>query len=202
MKVFVANGAFLGSVIELMQEYGFTVTNSLADADLLCLTGGGDIHPSLYGQQNVAAYSPSLSRDQYDVDLFNEAVRSDKPILGICRGAQIGCALSGGTLWQDLSHPGGHPITDLLTGEVIPATSIHHQMIRSNGVGDVLATFTHHTTRIDDAGSFTDSLPDEEVIWFGTTRCLAVQGHPEVGKPRFRSYIRELMIRKGMICVD
>ena len=61
-----------------------------ARCDGLLLAGGGDIHPSCFGQsvQN-AALSVDPVRDKEERALFEDFYRRRKPILGICRGVQV-----------------------------------------------------------------------------------------------------------------
>ena len=58
--------------------------------DGLILSGGLDVHPSTYQQQiQDESYSYSVERDQYELALLKEALKQNKPVLGICRGAQL-----------------------------------------------------------------------------------------------------------------
>ena len=63
---------------------------------MLILWGGEDISPSIYNQDVVharAPKSPSI-RDQCEITMFKAAVKLGIPIIGVCRGAQLACALS------------------------------------------------------------------------------------------------------------
>ena len=77
---------------------------SLLDAvDGLCVPGGPDIHPRLYGQEPHAALGPTEDElDAFEVALVTEALERDMPVLGICRGAQMINVATGGTLHQHL----------------------------------------------------------------------------------------------------
>ena len=80
--------------------------------DGLLLTGGQDVDPALYGQAREAVCAPPCRRrDNLDGTLFRLFRQADKPILGICRGAQLVNVLMGGTLYQDLptQKPGALP---------------------------------------------------------------------------------------------
>lgn len=72
------------------------------------LTGGQDVDPHLYGQ-NIRPECGEVchTRDFMESFIFRNALQSDTPILGICRGIQIMNVLLGGTLYQDL--PTQHP---------------------------------------------------------------------------------------------
>lgn len=71
--------------------------------DGLLLSGGGDIEPSHYGEAplpELGATDPL--RDKVELWLAGWAVADGKPILGICRGAQLLNVSLGGSLYQDI----------------------------------------------------------------------------------------------------
>ena len=71
--------------------------------DGFIFTGGDDIAPQLYGQQPIQQCGePCVQRDSLEYALFKEIIKTDKPIIGICRGKQFLNAALGGTLYQDL----------------------------------------------------------------------------------------------------
>ena len=71
--------------------------------DGFVFTGGDDIDPAKYGEEKIKECGQScVHRDSLEFALFSEAVKTDKPILGICRGMQFLNAALGGTLYQDL----------------------------------------------------------------------------------------------------
>ena len=74
----------------------------------VCLSGGPDIHPSSYGQDEDPALGPTW-RDLDDAELAvaRAAFEAKLPILAICRGAQALNIARSGTLFQDLPDPGG-----------------------------------------------------------------------------------------------
>lgn len=71
----------------------------------LLLSGDGDVEPARYGAARVHAttYGVSPERDRFEIDLFQEAVARDLPVLGICRGIQVMNVALGGTLVQDIA---------------------------------------------------------------------------------------------------
>ncbi|MEQ1876248.1 MAG: gamma-glutamyl-gamma-aminobutyrate hydrolase family protein, partial [Bdellovibrionia bacterium] len=79
------------------------VDDWVADLDGLVLQGGSDVSPKSYGE---AALKPEWSgdyiRDQYEIELLKKFMEADKPVLGICRGAQLMNIAFGGTLYQDI----------------------------------------------------------------------------------------------------
>jgi len=71
--------------------------------DGLLLTGGGDVSPDIFG----GAVCPQLMfvdnpRDAIELALAKEFYALDKPLLGICRGAQVMNIALGGTLFTDI----------------------------------------------------------------------------------------------------
>jgi len=71
--------------------------------DGLVLQGGADVSPQSYGEEPLRPeWSGDRGRDRYEIELFWEFVIQNKPVLGICRGAQLINVALGGTLFQDI----------------------------------------------------------------------------------------------------
>lgn len=71
--------------------------------DGLIVTGGGDINPSLYGEEphlRLGAVYPGS--DLYEKELILNFLKLDKPFIGMCRGLQMLNISLGGTNYQDL----------------------------------------------------------------------------------------------------
>ncbi len=81
-----------------------TVDDYARELDGLLLMGGSDVCPESYGE---AALRPEWSgdrvRDDYEMALLRAFVAEGKPVLGVCRGAQIINVAQGGTLYQDIA---------------------------------------------------------------------------------------------------
>ncbi|ARE38908.1 Para-aminobenzoate synthase, amidotransferase component [Rhodovulum sp. P5] len=73
----------------------------LDDVDGLIIGGGDDISPDLYGMQLVTSARLDPARDALERRLVEGAIDRGKPVLGICRGAQMINVALGGTLDQD-----------------------------------------------------------------------------------------------------
>ena len=73
-----------------------------ADCDGLLLPGGGDVNPARYGQINQGSFLISDALDELQLELLERFVRCEKPVFGICRGAQLINVFFGGTLIQHL----------------------------------------------------------------------------------------------------
>ena len=67
------------------------------------LTGGGDIHPSYYGEEPINIKKLIPERDSFEVKVINSAYQRGLPILGICRGMQVINVALGGTLIQHIT---------------------------------------------------------------------------------------------------
>lgn len=76
----------------------------LDGVDAIILHGGSDVCPLSYGEDPLRPeWSGDVQRDQFELALIDAARALDKPILGICRGAQILNVAFGGTLYQDIN---------------------------------------------------------------------------------------------------
>ncbi len=75
----------------------------------LLLSGGGDIHPSYYGQEMAGSEPDHMdpARDEFELELTRQALARDLPVLGICRGIQVLNVALGGGLTQ---HVPGHRV--------------------------------------------------------------------------------------------
>ena len=92
--------------------------------DGFILSGGGDINPILYGDfphPCLEEFHTGLDRAQWA--LTEEILRTDKPLLAICRGIQLLNVVLGGTLWQDITAI-GHPV--MLHSQYSPREDIFH----------------------------------------------------------------------------
>jgi putative glutamine amidotransferase len=152
--------------------------------DGLVLQGGADISPLAYGEQpQRPEWAGDPVRDRFEIALVQAFSAAAKPILGICRGAQLINVALGGSLHQDIP---GHradgydqhshkvrlePGSGLahLYGETGPreVVSIHHQAIKRLGRDLVVEAHSEKDGVI------------EAIRSRGTTYICAVQWHPE-----------------------
>ena len=76
----------------------------------ILLTGGGDIAPERFGGvQTNTLDSVSAQRDELEFRLVQMSVKTDWPLLGICRGVQVMNVALVGTLYTDI--PTQYPST-------------------------------------------------------------------------------------------
>lgn len=153
------------------------------DCDALLLPGGADIDPALYGAENLGSRGIDRERDQKELQLVRDFRKTERPILGICKGLQILNVAFGGSLiqdiptadahkWEETTGDKVHPVTASpggflfpLYGERFSVNSAHHQAAAEPAAGFAVAA------RADDGVIEAMELPSK--------RIYAVQWHPE-----------------------
>ncbi len=80
------------------------------DVDGVLLLGGGDVDPTIYGQTRDVPnlYGVDRECDERTLALIKSAVRTGRPVLGICRGSQLLNVAYAGTLVADLGPNNPH----------------------------------------------------------------------------------------------
>ena len=80
------------------------VEHVVQELDALVLQGGADVAPQTYGQTPIdPRWQGDVVRDRYELALLRTFVAQKKPVLGVCRGAQLLNVAFGGTLYQDIA---------------------------------------------------------------------------------------------------
>lgn len=161
-----------------------TEVATIEEADLVIFTGGEDVCPDLYGHPIHETTYYNKTRDLKEVEAFLNTIALNKPILGICRGAQFICTMAGGTLIQHQSHPAMHYITTN-DGKKILVNSTHHQRqclkhILSNEY--TLLAWAEHLSPYSYEGN-NNNYPEAEeveVCYYNKINSLAIQFHPEM----------------------
>ncbi len=179
-----------------------TVDAYAGELDGLLLMGGSDVCPATYGETPLRPeWNGDAIRDQYEIGLLRAFVAQGKPVLGICRGAQVINVAFGGTLYQDLatqrpdalnhrnwsiyaenchatSLVAGTPLARLYPARTLVKTnSIHHQAVKDPGRDLVVEAWSE---------------PDhvvEALRWQGKSYVFGVQWHPEFHDPTDASFI-------------
>lgn len=160
--------------------------------DGFLFTGGPDIHPFYFGEETQAhCGNVCLRRDQMELALLKLVMKTQKPILGICRGIQLLNVALGGDIYQDipsqfpqdfpLAHTQpfdyvmpSHKVTVVpgsllsrLTGcETLHVNSMHHQACRRIAPGLIASGHA--------SGGLTEAIEKPDYPFF-----LGVQWHPE-----------------------
>ena len=76
--------------------------NDYSSYDGLILPGGGDVHPSRFGETNNGSRAIDEEMDEIQFNALDYFVNAKKPVLGICRGEQLINIYFGGKIIQDL----------------------------------------------------------------------------------------------------
>jgi putative glutamine amidotransferase len=175
------------------------VVEVVAALDGLVLIGGGDVDAARYGQSpDPRSAGISELRDASELALLAEALRTDLPVLAICRGIQLLNVHLGGELVQylpDVAGSSAHQPAPGTFGEVAlttqPGTRVrcivgkrvqvlccHHQAIGKLGQ-DLVVTAT-----ADDGVIEAVELPSHRFV-------VGVQWHPEErgGAPLFEALV-------------
>ena len=197
----MAHGALAFMIPTLGQSAGvqrgaLSVHDYVQALDGLVLQGGADVSPESYGEQPLRPeWSGDRIRDLFEIELIWEFIIQNKPVLGICRGAQLINVACGGTLYQDIAEqiPGAQPHRDdalydghhhdinIAPGSRLAAlypglwhcrvNSIHPQAVRTLGAD----------LRIE-ATSVGDGVV-EAIRWTGNGYMVGCQWHPEFQGP-------------------
>jgi putative glutamine amidotransferase len=148
--------------------------------DGLLLPGGGDVASALYDEAPVPETGGvDESRDGWEIACVHAALALGRPVLAICRGAQVLNVALGGSLVQDVPAETGERhgwserfgehvhqvrlepgcrLAGLLGATEVGTNSLHHQAVGRLGAGVVAVGWA----------------PD------GTVEAIEVEGHPEV----------------------
>lgn len=159
--------------------------------DALVVTGGAfDVDPALYGDADRhASVTLKQGRTAAELALMRGAMTREKPVLGICGGAQLLAVALGGSLIQHIPdavanalaheqpnprHEPGHRVA------ITPGTVLH----RIVGVTEMRVNSSHHQA-VSKPGphAVIDAIAPDGVIEGiehpGHRFCLGVQWHPE-----------------------
>ena len=180
--------------------------NRIPNYDFIIFWGGEDISTGFYKERSVYSNSNEFrsKRDFLEETAFNYAKTTGTPMLGICRGAQLLCALSGGRLWQHVENHGrSHLIKLKETNELLQVTSTHHQMMRPTADMKVLGVSATPLSpeKFNEAGMHFTEEDEAEIVFIPKTASLCIQGHPEyteVNSP-FSKLAKQLVIEKLLL---
>ncbi len=168
----------------LLSRVGCMGVDNPSDADFVIFGGGSDVTPQLYGQTVIHEKTHTwLKRDLADLDLYQRCLEEGIPMVGICRGAQFGHVMNGGTLYQHVNnHVGDHAMFLPKENRIIPRiSSSHHQMCKRNADMDIIGTtpgksdIRYNTATLMESGKNNDI----EAFFYSETCFFGVQGHPE-----------------------
>ncbi len=150
----------------------------------LIVSGGDDIHPSFYGQEEAVNQEYDKQRDELEIQYIKQAIINKLPMLGICRGMQLINLVAGGTLYTDIRPlrkntsnrrillprktvdiSTNSNLSRILAGKRLLVNSLHHQAIDKIAPG--------FTPAAQDLDHFVQAIEKTE------STILGVQWHPE-----------------------
>lgn len=185
-KIFV-----VGNAKSVAKFTHMEIVNDIEEANLVMFTGGSDINPELYGENEHPRTYTNEVRDNQEIQAFRRAKELGKRMIGICRGAQLLCVMSGGRLLQHVTgHGTPHRVECLWkkTPTTIYSTSTHHQMMYPFDMpkGDyvMLGYSTEKLSKTYEDGNQNEvevpkDFVESEILMFPKNNALAIQGHPE-----------------------
>lgn len=161
--------------------------------DGLLLSGGGDVKPSFFGQEESdLLWLVDERRDRTELALARWALAHERPLLAICRGHQVLNVAAGGDLYQDIPTL----IPNALTHTTVagrPKSAVSHtvevkaqtRLASLVGPGELGVNSAHHQAIKDVAPNLgvTARAPDGVIEGVEHTQhpfCIGVQWHPEV----------------------
>lgn len=150
--------------------------------DLVCFTGGSDVSPHLYDEENISSHCDPI-RDEFEVEVFEEFKHYKK--VGICRGGQFLNVMSGGKMIQHIDgHSMGYYPVVVFGDFDVPYKlhEDHHQgMIPADEDTDYV------TVAMDSRDD------NHEILWYPKTKSLCFQAHPEWGHDETKDLFFELL---------
>lgn len=162
----------------------------VAAVDGILISGGDDIDPASYGEENTDSKPVSRAADDFEIAVVEAARRQAKPLLAICRGIQMLNVFLGGTLAQEITSAGG--VHELISRDPEEMSARRHvvtfeegsTMSRIYGAEEAKVNTLHHQgiARVAD-GLVVEGRTDDGLIEAarvsGDWWALGVQWHPE-----------------------
>ncbi|MCG8635912.1 MAG: gamma-glutamyl-gamma-aminobutyrate hydrolase family protein [Desulfobacterales bacterium] len=161
-----------------------------AHADGFLFPGGFDMDPAYFNEAPL----PELGRvnrelDVFQVAAFETAMEMKKPVLGICRGAQLINVALGGSLFQDIASQFGEPVLDHMQKQIHFGTDHPVEITRGSRLfgmfGSGIMVNSRHHQSVKDPGAglrITAKSPDGvvEALEHTALPIDLVQWHPEL----------------------
>ena len=155
--------------------------------DGLIITGGNfDIDPKIYNQSKKGSKNIKSKRTNFEIKIFKKFLQLNKPILGICGGAQLINVAMSGTLIQDLkktpiNHEQINPrnetshiiniykeskLYEICKRKSINVNSAHHQAVKKLGKDLIVSALA--------SDGVIEGIEHLKHRW-----CIGLQWHPE-----------------------
>lgn len=155
--------------------------SALSACDALILPGGNDITPGFYGQENHGSRGIDTELDLLQFQALEYFVRTQRPVLGICKGMQLVNVYFGGTLIQHLPNHAEHQQEE---SDLLHASVITKDCILSRIYGKEFIINSNHHQAVDKPGNHLHIIQVShdnvtEAIMHDKLPIIAVQWHPE-----------------------
>ena len=155
--------------------------------DGLVITGGDfDIDPKIYNQNNKGTKNTKNKRTDFEIKICKKFIGINKPVMGICGGAQLINVACGGTLIQDLdkkviNHEQINPrnetshnininkktkLYNIFNKDKIKVNSAHHQSVDKLGENLIISAIAKD--------GVIEGIEHKKHKW-----CIGLQWHPE-----------------------
>lgn len=162
----------------------------VATVDGVLISGGDDVDPATYGEENTHSTKVSPDADRFEIAVVAAARTQGKPLLAICRGLQVLNVALGGTLQQEVTSPGG--VHELVTSEHEEMNARRHTVTFEDdsllrgiyGADEAKVNTLHHQGLAElSPGLIVEGRTDDGLVeaarWAGDWWALGVQWHPE-----------------------
>ena len=176
-KIDVLEGAYttyfqrMGVTLIPVSNYCEEPAKYLDDAELLILTGGGDVPTRFYADGRTA--QEQVNRDRVEELLLRDCLNRGIPVLAICRGFQFVNGVLGGKV-RSLHSAGSaqemrrdHPVQLCKQGRQIWVNHYHNDCVLVNELADCVEPIA-----VDESGVV-------EAFACSNGKLLALQWHPE-----------------------
>lgn len=171
--------------------------------NLVVFTGGADISPSLYGQEASKATSCVPKRDIYESITYHRARALNKPMVGICRGAQFLNIMAGGKLCQHIT---GHTVYHMMAtnDDSFEVSSHHHQMMLPPRDAKIIGWSKYNRSDCylgeKDIPITPTPKQEYEVVYWPNINAIGMQYHPELMDSYSKGFqYAEKLVRKYLI---
>ena len=190
-----------------------------ASCQAIILSGGEDVHPTIYGKPEyldiLDPLQMDIQRDYFELKVIEHAQQTNKPLLGICRGLQLANVYFGGTLIPDIPIVVGSELHNKIAGkdqlhsvDIVACSMV--DSITKQRKGEINSAHHQSAQKIGEglvATAFADYNIVEAIEWGNPTHkpwLLLVQWHPEriTDSVPFSLAIRERFLEEAMKVAD
>lgn len=181
-----------GKFIPIALPIDKDISELLELCDCFLVTGGDDMDPSWYNQEpHPKTCNVEIKMDILDKTVIEYAVKTKKPLLGICRGFQSLNVFLGGTLIQDIPNDTHKNLMDNVNIKLTGEGNLFKRIFTNDSIIN-----SYHHQGVDILAS--DLIPCiisnglVEAVEHKRLPIIAVQWHPE----KLKSFESEALINE------